>query len=146
MRVDVNGVRIFFEVVGTKLAIEGPRMREKPTLVLLHGGPGINDHSAYRPMFESLADVAQLILIDHRGNGRSDRGSRAQWNLAQWGDDLREVPLRATAAVAPGSITPMTGTGESSRKASSAWAVLVLHATTTSFTPWLRSQWRISRL
>jgi pimeloyl-ACP methyl ester carboxylesterase len=89
MRVDVNGVRIFFEVVGTRLAIDGPRMREKPTLLLLHGGPGINDHSAYRPMFESLADVAQLILIDHRGNGRSDRGSRAQWNLAQWGDDLR---------------------------------------------------------
>ncbi len=88
MRVHVNGVSIFFEVVGTKYALDGPRMREKPTLILLHGGPGVNDHSAYRPIFESLADVAQLVLIDHRGNGRSEYGSTEHWTLAQWGDDL----------------------------------------------------------
>ena len=88
MRVHVNGVAIFFDVIGAKYTIDGPRMREKPTLILLHGGPGVNDHSAYRPMFESLADVAQLVLIDHRGNGRSDYGSTEHWTLAQWGDDL----------------------------------------------------------
>ncbi len=49
-----------------------------------------------------------------------------------------------TAARAPGSITPTTGTGDSARSASSAWAVLVLHATVTSFTPCPTSQWRIS--
>jgi proline iminopeptidase len=88
MRVRVNGISIFFEVIGTKYALDGPRMREKPTLVLLHGGPGVNDHSAYRPMFEPLAEEAQLVLIDHRGNGRSDYGPIERWNLAQWGDDL----------------------------------------------------------
>ena len=50
------------------------------------------------------------------------------------------------AARAPGSITPTTGTGEAARSASSAWAVLVLHATTTAFTPCPSSHWRISRL
>lgn len=89
MRVLVNGVHLFFEVIGTKLALDGPRMREKPTLVLLHGGPGNSDHSVYRPMFESLSDVAQLVLIDHRGNGRSDAGTRDLWTLDQWGDDIR---------------------------------------------------------
>lgn len=88
MRVRVNDVSIFFEVIGTKYALDGPRMREKPTLILLHGGPGVNDHSAYRPMFEPLAEDAQLVLIDHRGNGRSDCGPTERWNLAQWGDDL----------------------------------------------------------
>lgn len=39
MRVEVDRVRIFFEVVGDKLRADGPRMVEKPTLVVLHGGP-----------------------------------------------------------------------------------------------------------
>jgi hypothetical protein len=36
MRVLVNGVRLFFDVEGTKLVPSGPAMRERPTL-LLHG-------------------------------------------------------------------------------------------------------------
>ena len=38
MRVSVNGVRLFFDVEGAKFAPDGPVMREKPTLLLLHGG------------------------------------------------------------------------------------------------------------
>lgn len=89
MRISVNGVRLFFEVLGPRLRIDGPRMQERPTLLLLHGGPGVNDHSGFRPGFEQLTDVAQVILIDHRGNGRSDSGPRDRWTLAQWGDDVR---------------------------------------------------------
>jgi pimeloyl-ACP methyl ester carboxylesterase len=66
MRVLVNGVRLFFDVEGASLVPEGATMREKPTLVLLHGGPGL-DHSIYEPSFSALADVAQV----------------------QWGDDVR---------------------------------------------------------
>jgi proline iminopeptidase len=36
-----------------------------------------------------LADIAQIIYLDHRGNGRSEDGPRESWNLAQWGDDVR---------------------------------------------------------
>jgi proline iminopeptidase len=36
-----------------------------------------------------LADVAQIIYLDHRGNGRSSGDDPATWNLAQWGDDVR---------------------------------------------------------
>jgi len=87
MHVSIGDVRLFFDVEGAKLVPDGPVMRERPTLILLHGGPGF-DHSSYKPTFSALADVAQVIYLDHRGNGRSDRGERAQWNLAQWADDL----------------------------------------------------------
>jgi len=88
MHVRVNGVRLFFDVEGAKLVPDGPVMREKPTLLMLHGGPGA-DHSIYRPAYSTLADVAQIVYLDHRGNGRSEDGPREGWNLAQWGDDVR---------------------------------------------------------
>jgi pimeloyl-ACP methyl ester carboxylesterase len=88
MHVLVNGVRLYFDVEGAKLVPDGPAMREKPTLILLHGGPGF-DHTIYKPQYSPLAEVAQVIYLDHRGNGRSDAGPKESWNLAQWGDDLR---------------------------------------------------------
>jgi pimeloyl-ACP methyl ester carboxylesterase len=63
-------------------------MREKPTLILLHGGPGF-DHSIYKPAYSALAESAQIIYLDHRGNGRSEDGPEEGWNLTQWADDVR---------------------------------------------------------
>jgi pimeloyl-ACP methyl ester carboxylesterase len=88
VHVTVNGVRLFFDVEGTKFLPDGPLMREKPTLLMLHGGPGF-DHSIYRPAYSALSDIAQIVYLDHRGNGRSEDGPRESWNLAQWGDDVR---------------------------------------------------------
>src|SRR4051794_3608717 len=88
MHVQVNGVRLFFDVEGAKLVPDGATMRERPTVILLHGGPGF-DHTIYKPAYSALADVAQVIYLDHRGNGRSEDGPREGWNLAQWGDDVR---------------------------------------------------------
>jgi proline iminopeptidase len=88
MYASVNGVRLYFDVEGAKLVPDGPAMRELPTLVLLHGGPGL-DHTGYKPGFSCLADVAQLVYLDHRGNGRSDKSDPAHWTLDQWADDVR---------------------------------------------------------
>jgi pimeloyl-ACP methyl ester carboxylesterase len=88
MHVSVSGVRLFFDIEGAKLVADGPVMREKPTLLMLHGGPG-SDHSIYRPAYSALAEIAQIVYLDHRGNGRSEDGPRESWNLAQWGDDVR---------------------------------------------------------
>jgi pimeloyl-ACP methyl ester carboxylesterase len=93
MYVKVNGVRIYFDVENAGLVADGPKMREKPTLVLLHGGPGF-DHTIFKPAgpdpaWAALTDLAQIIYIDHRGNGRSDDGDPSTWNLAQWGDDVK---------------------------------------------------------
>lgn len=88
MRVVVNGVRLFFDVDGASLVPDRAVMRAKPTLLLLHGGPGI-DHSIYKPLFSTLTDIAQIVFLDHRGNGRSDPGPTESWTLAQWADDVR---------------------------------------------------------
>lgn len=87
MRLAVAGTRLFFDVVGSELVPEGRTMRERPTLVLLHGGPGA-DHSIYRPAFDVLADRARLVYLDLRGQGRSDPDEARNWNLARWGDDV----------------------------------------------------------
>jgi proline-specific peptidase len=89
MYVKVNDVRLFFDVEGAQLVPEGPEMREKPVLLCLHGGPGL-DHSTLKPVLSSLSDIAQVIYLDQRGHGRSDRSSREHWTLAQWADDVRE--------------------------------------------------------
>jgi pimeloyl-ACP methyl ester carboxylesterase len=88
MRVHVNGVELYFDVEGPALVPDGKRMRERPTVILLHGGPGF-DHTSYKPSFAALADVAQLVYLDHRGQGRSDKSDPAFWTLAQWADDVR---------------------------------------------------------
>jgi pimeloyl-ACP methyl ester carboxylesterase len=88
MHVMVNGVRLFFDVEGAKLRPDGPAMRDEPTVLLLHGGPGF-DHSSFKPVYAALAEVAQVVYLDHRGNGRSDAGPQESWTLAQWGDDVR---------------------------------------------------------
>jgi len=91
MKIDVgDGVRLFADVDGAEWVPDGARMRRRPVLVLLHGGPGM-DHSSFKLELDSLREIAQLVFIDHRGNGRSDDGPREKWNLDQWGDDVRSV-------------------------------------------------------
>lgn len=87
MRIEVNGVRLFFDVEGPKLAVENDVLVERPTVILLHGGPGA-DHGLYKPAFGALADIAQVIYLDHRANGRSESGPQDRWCLEQWADDL----------------------------------------------------------
>jgi proline iminopeptidase len=88
MRIDIGqGVRLFVDVEGPGLVPDGPLMREKPTLVCLHGGPGF-DHSGFKPAFSGLADIAQIIYYDHRGHGRSDERPISEWTLDIWADDV----------------------------------------------------------
>jgi len=80
-------VRLFVDIEGCGMVPDGPCMREKPTLILLHGGPGY-DHSSFKPLFSQLADVAQIVYYDHRGHGRSDRRPATEWTLDTFADDI----------------------------------------------------------
>lgn len=88
MHVRVADTVLFFDVVGSKLAPGHEAMNERPTILVLHGGPGA-DHSLLRPEFDALADVAQVVYLDHRGNGRSGRSRPERWNIETWADDVR---------------------------------------------------------
>lgn len=88
MKVEVNGVRLFFEVGGRCLDDSRDPPRERPTLIVLHGAPGFSDHTAFRPAFTVLEDVAQVIYLDLRGAGRSDGDPDGNYSLEAWADDL----------------------------------------------------------
>ena len=90
MRIEVNGVELFFDVYGSSLGPQGNELVDKPVIVALHGGPGI-DHSQFVPWLTPIADAAQLILVDHRGNGRSSRPPVETLTLANMADDLEAL-------------------------------------------------------
>ena len=88
MRIDIGaGVRLYVDIEGCGLVPDGATMREKPTLICMHGGPGF-DHASFKPAFSALADIAQVVYYDHRGHGRSDPRPREEWTLDTWADDI----------------------------------------------------------
>jgi proline iminopeptidase len=66
------GARIYFKTLGTGWP-----------LLLLHGGPGA-DHSDFLPYLEPLARSYQLVLVDERGSGRSERLADAKRYTLQY--------------------------------------------------------------
>ena len=82
-----DGVSLYFDTQGSALDVENGLLKEKPTIILLHGGPGL-DHTVFKPAFDSLADLVQIVYLDQRGCGRSDDGEKEKWNLEQWADDV----------------------------------------------------------
>jgi len=88
VRIDIgDGVRLYVDVTGFGLVPVDGKMVERPTLLLLHGGPGL-DHATYKLGLHEMSDVAQVIVYDHRGQGRSDRRTADEWNLDMWADDV----------------------------------------------------------
>ncbi len=78
--IDGGGARIFHKTLG----------RGMP-LLLLHGGPGA-DHSDFLPALKPLAKHCQLILIDERGSGRSERlADPKQYTLEEMVKDIERV-------------------------------------------------------
>src|SRR5829696_4272736 len=91
MRVQVAGVRLFFDVDGAKLIPDGPWMRERQTVLLLHPGPGF-DHGLFKVQLGPwVAERAQAVYLDQRGGGRSDIGPAEDLRVERWAEDVREV-------------------------------------------------------
>jgi pimeloyl-ACP methyl ester carboxylesterase len=90
MQIDVNGIRLWFDVDGPALGPHEAKMRQRPTVVLVHGGPGVYDHSYFKPHFGPLAVHAQVVYLDLRGHGRSDWGETSDWSLEACADDVYE--------------------------------------------------------
>ena len=90
MHILIGGCKIFFEVYGSKLKLLSDHVIEKPTLIVLHGGHGMVDHTIYVEFWSKFSDITQVILIDQRGCGRTDPRDASEWNLHQWAEDLFE--------------------------------------------------------
>ncbi len=92
MRVKVGDVRLFFDVEGTKLVAEGPWMRERQTVVLLHPGTrGSTTASSRCRSARGSRPGRRSIYTDLRGAGRSDRSTPAERRVERWADDVKDL-------------------------------------------------------
>jgi proline iminopeptidase len=90
MYASIRGTRIYFDIEGAGLVPDGPAMRERPVAFVLHGGPG-GDHSGFKPAFSPLAHRMQLVYVDHRGQGRSEKGDPEGYTLDENVEDLEAL-------------------------------------------------------
>lgn len=85
----MNGTRLWFDVDGSARVPDGDTMRSRPTVVLVHGGPGSYDHSYFKPAFGRLTHTGQIVYLDLRGHGLSDWGRPEDWSYEVCADDIR---------------------------------------------------------
>ena len=82
------------------LVPDGDEMRERPTVVLVYGGPGVYDHSYFKPHFAPLAEHAQVVYLDLRDHGRSQRGDASEWNAPSRRAQMTSALFGDTAGIA----------------------------------------------
>ena len=90
MRIDLGDVTLWFDLSGPSVVPVGDAAIERPTLVAVHGGPGL-DHINMKAGLAPLADRVQVLYYDQRGHGRSDHSAPEFWDLQTWADDLRKL-------------------------------------------------------
>lgn len=86
----INGTKIYFDVEGSGYIPVGPRMIKKPVLFAVHGGPG-SDHSDFKPWLTPLAEDYQIVYLDQRSNGQSERVDPATCTYDQLAADIEAL-------------------------------------------------------
>ncbi len=79
---ELDDVKIYYVIVGDL------NDNTKSTMVFLHGGAGMADHSIYIPFWSRLSSHINIVFYDQRGCGRSSSGSEDRWNLRKFGRDV----------------------------------------------------------
>jgi len=87
MFANINGVKIFFDIDGLQWVPDGPVMKERPVCFVLHGGPG-DEHSYFLPEMAELAKYMQIIFMDDRNCGLSERGDLTLSSVEQ---DVKDI-------------------------------------------------------
>lgn len=100
MQIELSGTRLWFDVDGAAEVLDGSGLRQRPTVLLIHGGPASYDHSYFRPEFSALTSIAQVVYIDLRDHGRSARHEPSRWSFELCADDVHDF-CRALGIVRP---------------------------------------------
>ncbi|MUT64581.1 alpha/beta fold hydrolase [Paenibacillus sp. NEAU-GSW1] len=90
MFASINDTKIYFDVEGSGYVPAGDRMVRQPVLFVVHGGPG-SDHSDFKPWLSPLAERMQIVYLDQRCNGQSERVDPATCTLEQLADDIEAL-------------------------------------------------------
>lgn len=90
MYASINGTKIFYDVDGQGFEVDGDRVKEKPVVFVIHGGPG-GCHITFKPYLDELTKSAQLIYIDQRGCGFSEKDTSDNYTLVQNVEDIEAL-------------------------------------------------------
>jgi hypothetical protein len=115
MYAHINGVDLFFDIEGGGYMPDGLTVSEKPTLVLLHGGPGF-DHSYFKPWLLPLTEQANWCSSTTAATG---------------------APAGSTSRPTPSSRWPMT-----SRRCGTTWVWARSWSSATRSAGWSRRSTR----
>lgn len=80
----VNDVRLWYKVAGR--AAPGT-----PPLLFLHGGPGYNSYSFEAQAGRALESSLQLVYLDQRGSGRSERPWTGAYSIPAMVEDIEAL-------------------------------------------------------
>lgn len=80
----LNGVRLWYKVAGQ------PRAGQPP-LLFLHGGPGYNSYSFEKTIGVQLERHTQMIYLDERGSGRSERPQNKRYEMLVLVEDVEAL-------------------------------------------------------
>lgn len=95
MQARIRGTSIYFDVIGSELQPDpdgSAALQQRPIIFLPHGGPGA-DHTFFRPSMDSVSEYAQIVLWDHRGQGRSARGETSKYVLDENVEDMEALRI-----------------------------------------------------
>lgn len=87
MLIRVGEVDLYADVAGPELIAEGGRMVRRPVIVALHGGPGF-DHGYLKPALAPICEWAQVVFLDLRGQGRSQKVPASTVTIDAMADDV----------------------------------------------------------
>ena len=86
--IKISDLNIFYRVV-----VDGHERdnidSSMPSMLVLHGGPGIVDHQIEFDAWSAFSDKKQVVFSDQRGCGKTDDGDPSKWNLLQCGKDIK---------------------------------------------------------
>jgi len=88
MFVNVNGKRIFFDIVGEGHNGSTPQLEEKPVFLAVHCASGF-DHGYLRCGIDILTMLGQVIYLDLPGSGRTG-GDASEITFESLADDICE--------------------------------------------------------
>ncbi|CAH0265558.1 Proline iminopeptidase [Massilia sp. Bi118] len=80
----VNDVRLWYKVAGRAGA-------GTPPLLFLHGGPGYNSYSFEAQAGKALESKLQLVYLDQRGSGRSERPWTGAYSIPAMVEDIEAL-------------------------------------------------------
>ena len=79
-----NGVKLWYKVAGHAEPGQAP-------VLFLHGGPGYNSYSFERTIGKQLETHIQMIYLDERGSGCSERPPDADYSMSSLAADVETL-------------------------------------------------------